>query len=76
LKKAEELVAAGERSVPVLQRAMADIITVTPGTRLDYAEVRDAETLDAIVTVEQPALAAVAVHIGTTRLIDNTTLTP
>jgi pantoate--beta-alanine ligase len=76
LKKAEELIASGERSVRALERAMTDIVVQTPGTRLDYSEVRDAETLDAIVTVEKPALAAVAVCFGTTRLIDNITLTP
>jgi pantoate--beta-alanine ligase len=76
LKKAEELVAAGERSVPALERAMADVIAAAPGARLDYARVVDAQTLDTIATVERPALAALAVYFGTTRLIDNTVLTP
>jgi pantoate--beta-alanine ligase len=76
LKKVEELVAAGERSIPTLERAMTEIVAATPGARLDYAEVRDAETLDAIAALKKPALAALAVYFGTTRLIDNTTLTP
>jgi pantoate--beta-alanine ligase len=76
LRKAEELVAAGERSVLVLERAMTEIIAATPGPCLDYARVLDAETLDTISTVERPALAALAVFFGTTRLIDNTILNP
>jgi pantoate--beta-alanine ligase len=76
LKKVEELVAAGERSVPVLERVMADLIAAAPGARLDYARVVDAQTLDTIATVARPALAALAVFFGTTRLIDNTILTP
>jgi pantoate--beta-alanine ligase len=76
LRRAEELVATGERSVPVLERAMADVITSTPGALLDYAEIRDSDSLDAIVTLTRPALAALAVYFGTTRLIDNTTLSP
>jgi pantoate--beta-alanine ligase len=55
---------------------MADLITATPGARLDYARVLDAETLDPISALTRPALAALAVFFGTTRLIDNTTLNP
>ena len=55
---------------------MAEWIAPTPGARLDYAEVRDAETLDAIAVLTLPALAAVAVYFGNTRLIDNTILSP
>jgi pantoate--beta-alanine ligase len=76
LRQAEALVAAGERAVPVLERAMADVVAAAPGARLDYAEVRDANTLESISTVDRPALAALAVYFGTTRLIDNTTLSP
>jgi len=76
LRRAESLVASGERSVAAIEQAMADLITSTPGARLDYAEVRDAETLDSITALARPALAAVAVYFGTTRLIDNTHLSP
>jgi pantoate--beta-alanine ligase len=76
LRRAEELVAAGERSVPVLERAMTDVLTAAPGTRLDYARVLDADTLDTVPVVRRPVLAAVAVFFGATRLIDNTILTP
>ena len=76
LRKVESLVAAGERSTPVLERAMADLIGATPGALLDYAEIRDSNNLEAIATLDRPAVAALAVYFGTTRLIDNTALSP
>ncbi len=44
--------------------------------RLDYLEVRDAEHLGAIDTVERPARALIAASYGRTRLIDNLALVP
>ena len=44
--------------------------------RLDYAALVDSETLEDVTTVRAPALLAVAVHIGKTRLIDNCILSP
>jgi pantoate--beta-alanine ligase len=76
LLSVEERVAAGERSVALLERSMTEIVAATPGTKLDYAQVLDAETLDTLETVDRPALAAIAVYFGTTRLIDNTILSP
>jgi pantoate--beta-alanine ligase len=40
-------------------------------TRVDYVELRDAETLRPLTTVERPAVIAVAAFLGRTRLIDN-----
>jgi pantoate--beta-alanine ligase len=40
-------------------------------TRLDYLAVCDAETLAPLERVDRPARILVAVHLGTTRLIDN-----
>jgi pantoate--beta-alanine ligase len=76
LRSAEAMVAAGERSVPAIERAMVELISATPGALLDYAEIRDPETLDPIATLDRPELAALAVYFGTTRLIDNTILSP
>jgi pantoate--beta-alanine ligase len=44
--------------------------------QVDYLEVRDAETLAPIITVERPARALAAAHIGGTRLIDNVAVEP
>ena len=76
LRRVEELVQAGERRAADLERMLADTINSTPGARLDYAKVVDADTLQSIATLDRPALAALAVYFGTTRLIDNTILTP
>lgn len=76
LRKAEALVAGGERSVSAVERAMTDLIVATPGALLDYVEIREADTLDSVTTIDRPALAALAVFFGTTRLIDNTILSP
>jgi pantoate--beta-alanine ligase len=76
LRRVEELVADGERSISTLELSMTSIIAATPGAKLDYARVLDAETLDPLSTLDRPALAALAACFGTTRLIDNTFLRP
>src|SRR5262245_3233740 len=76
LKKVEESFGRGERRASELENAMSAILTATPGARLDYARVVDAETLDGVSHIDRPALAAVAVFFGNTRLIDNTLLAP
>lgn len=76
LDRATKLLAAGEQHVNVLVRAMVDILEQTPNIRFDYVEIRDAKTLQPITEVVSPAVAAIAVFLGTTRLIDNQLLTP
>lgn len=44
--------------------------------RLDYLEVRDAETLEALDAVTRPARVLVAAWLGPTRLIDNVPVLP
>lgn len=74
LEKAESLVAAGEtRTLAVLDAAM-EILADEPEGLLDYAEIRDAESLEPVETLERPAVFALAVRFGGTRLIDNTVL--
>jgi pantoate--beta-alanine ligase len=43
---------------------------------MDYARIVDFSTLQDIKRVDRPALAAVAVRFGSTRLIDNVILDP
>lgn len=76
LRRAEAMVASGERSVAVIERAMTEIIEATPGTRIDYVRVLSAELLEPMTNLDRPALAALAVFFGSTRLIDNATLLP
>ena len=50
---------------------------ITEVDQLQYLELRDASTLEAIQgVVEQPAALCVAAYVGQTRLIDNVLLTP
>jgi pantoate--beta-alanine ligase len=71
LAAAEARYAAGERSAAALVAAATDVIRATPAARIDYVELRDGDSLDAIDAVTRPAVLALAVFIGKTRLIDN-----
>ena len=64
----------GERDAERLRAELLDVLADTPGVRVDYAEIVDAETLEPLVTVDRDALVAVAAFVGSTRLIDNVTL--
>ena len=51
-------------------------IAACPRARLEYAEVRDPETLEEVDEVAAPALLGVAMWVGEVRLIDNRLLVP
>ena len=63
--------AAGEIDVARLESALAAELTAIPGARVQYARILDAQTLQPLSRLDRPAVAAVAVYLGTTRLIDN-----
>lgn len=71
LKRAKALIEAGERSTETLIGEMIKIIEVSPSAVIDYVSIVDAKTLDAIETINDDFLVALAVKIGKTRLIDN-----
>jgi pantoate--beta-alanine ligase len=71
LSEVRRRVEIGERDATALRRYMVERISATPGARIDYAKIVDADTLRPIERLTGPALAAVAVKFGTTRLIDN-----
>ena len=74
LKHVEKRVAAGERDAMKLIGEMAEQIEGVPDAEIDYVAIVDVNTLEDIKTIEGEALAALAVKIGATRLIDNTRL--
>jgi len=76
LQKAQDLLAQGERDPQVIQEAMRQIILSVPGTSIDYVALVDPETLSPVSTITGPTLAAVAVRLEGTRLIDNLLLQP
>ncbi len=65
---------AGEWDVARLESALAADLAAIPGGRLDYARIVDDATLQPMARLDRPALAAVALSLGTTRLIDNVTI--
>jgi len=71
LRLVRDRAAAGEADVARLESALLAAVTAIPGARVDYASILDAEHLSPMGRLDRPALAAVAVFIGTTRLIDN-----
>jgi len=77
LDEAERLFAAGERDPALLAAAMRALIEREPDARIDYISLVDDETLQPLTgPITAPALAALAVRVGSPRLIDNTTLKP
>jgi pantoate--beta-alanine ligase len=61
----------GERDADVLRALMAEVLAMEPLAQVEYVSVADALTLAELRTVDEPALLSMAVHFGTTRLIDN-----
>ena len=67
----QKLVEDGETDATKIVAAMTDLIQAEPLARIDYVEAVDGLTMAPVTTVEPPVLFAMAVYIGTTRLIDN-----
>ena len=76
LRWAEGEFARGGRRAGLLADGMRRLIAAEPAVAIDYVEVRDAEELTPLEIIDRPAVAALAVRIGPTRLIDNTLLAP
>ena len=71
LTRGAELVNQGEKSAGVVKQAIREVIESEPLAKIDYVEIVDFDNMQEIETLERPFLAAVAVYIGKTRLIDN-----
>jgi pantoate--beta-alanine ligase len=74
LARAEEIVKSGERDAKTIVAAARAVIEAAKGIRIDYVELRDAESLEEIARLERPAVLALAAFLGKTRLIDNRVL--
>jgi len=75
LRQAADAVTGGERDAARIRALIVDALDDATGVRLDYAAIVDAATLQPLVTVEGDTLIAVAAFVGSTRLIDNVTIT-
>jgi pantoate--beta-alanine ligase len=76
LSWAAERVAAGERDVERLTARMRAVLEENGLARIDYVTVADPHTLRPVQTIQAPAVALIAAHLGNTRLIDNILLQP
>ena len=66
-----KMVEDGETNTAVIIKAMTELINEEPMARIDYVKAVDGLTISQIDKVQKPMLVAIAVYIGTTRLIDN-----
>lgn len=71
LNKAKDLLLSGEKSTKSIKEIIKQHLDSEVLARIDYIEVVDALSLKEIEFVNKPALIAIAVFFGKTRLIDN-----
>jgi pantoate--beta-alanine ligase len=71
LQAAEQMVRAGDQSATSVAAVMRNTLTGAGIDRIDYATVADADSLDELTVIDRPAVALIACHVGSTRLIDN-----
>lgn len=72
LKMAEQMYEAGERKVEKITKQVENFIQSHPFTKIDYVKICDVNTMmDIEGEIDKPAVMALAVFVGKTRLIDN-----
>jgi len=76
LKNAQELLKNGVNDAASIINTTSGLIKSHAETTIDYITICDPETLADIETINRPALMALAVKVGETRLIDNMMLNP
>jgi pantoate--beta-alanine ligase len=76
LDAAAAIVARGDTRVAAVVAAATSVLAAEPRARLEYAETRDPATLEVVEAVTAPTLLALAVWVGSVRLIDNRVLVP
>ena len=71
LRKAEALVQASETCPGEVMKQGLAVFESEPSTQVEYFEVVDPDQLQPVDEIKAPVLIAGAIHLGTTRLIDN-----
>ena len=71
LEAAMDAINAGEKDAAKVKQIIIDKLHTCPLAKIDYVEVVSFDTIQPIEKVEGAVLIAIAVYIGTTRLIDN-----
>lgn len=67
----KELIKSGETDSSIILAKMREVINEEPLAKIDYIKIVDAGTIEQTDNVKEPAICAMAVYIGKTRLIDN-----
>ena len=67
----KEMVEKGERDCKRILAAMTAEIEKEPLAKIDYVKIVDLDTMQHVEKIDRGILAAIAVYIGKTRLIDN-----
>jgi len=72
LRRAANLYNRGERNAGVILQEVKDFIEKQPDTKIDYVKICDTETMADVESAEEKrSVLALAVWVGTPRLIDN-----
>lgn len=71
LQMAEDAVKKGENNPRIIIEMCEKYINSFDETTIDYLSVCDPDTLDEVTVINKPVLFALAVIVGSTRLIDN-----
>ena len=75
LKKAQQMLDDGINDAAEILEILQTDIQNTPHCKIDYVEIVDSQTLRPLNKIKTEALLALAVFVGSTRLIDNCILT-
>jgi len=75
LEEAKVLIGAGERNAGRIRQALEAQLAKAAGANVDYVAVVDFATLSPLRKLHGQVLLALAVHFGSTRLIDNVLVT-
>ncbi len=71
LQECRRMIDAGVTVAQPIIASMREILQQVPSMEIEYVSIVDAETLETIEKIAGQALVAVAVRLGSTRLIDN-----
>jgi len=71
LEEAMQAIEAGEKDAAKIKEIITNKLHTCPLARIDYVEVVSFDNIQPIERIEGAVLIAIAVYIGTTRLIDN-----
>lgn len=76
LAEAERLVAGAMTNPKLLEQTLIDFINRETLAKPEVVAVRDAETLEAVASIDRPVVVALFVRFGSTKLLDNRVIVP